>query len=124
MTYDLPVSKKTASGVVGVAAILFYLWLLTWSAPVQAAPVFTPPSHPSSHASLVQQAKIYKRGRSPIYPYVTTGPGPQGWSGYFGFVPYTKGNVENEALQRHFNPQNTWPLDPNAPRPQPYGLGN
>ncbi|MCK4275287.1 MAG: hypothetical protein KAX78_02160, partial [Phycisphaerae bacterium] len=70
------------------------------------------------------KAKIYKRGRSPVYPYATRGPGPRGWSSYFGFVPYTKGNVENEAIQRNFYPMNSWPHDPNAPIPQPYGLGN
>lgn len=119
MTYDLPVSKKIASGVVGVAAILFYVWLLTWTAPVHAAPGFV--ATPQGHASQVEQAKIYKRGRTPIYPFVTTGEGPQGWGGYFGFVPYTKGDIENQALQRHFNPQNTWPLDPNAEPPRPWG---
>ena len=58
-----------------------------------------------------------QRGRTPIYPYVATGPGPRGWTGYFGFVPYTKGEVENQAIQRNFYPQNTWPHDPNAPAP-------
>jgi hypothetical protein len=121
MTYDLPVSKRTMSGVVGVAAILFYLWLLTWAGPAKAMTgVIAAPSSPDGH---VTQAKIYKRDRTPIYPYFTTGPGPRGWSGYFGFVPYTKGNVENEAIQRNFYPMDSWPHDPNAPVPQPYGLG-
>lgn len=120
MTHDLPISKKTASGIVGVAAILFYLWLLTWSAPIQAAApgfVATPPSH----AAQVMQTKIYKRGRTPIYPYLTTGPGPRGWDGYFGFVPYTKGNIENQAIQRQFYPQNSWPHSDTALPPQPWG---
>lgn len=121
MTYDLPVSKRTMSGVVGVAAILFYLWLLTWAGPAKAMTgVIAAPSSPDSH---VTQAKIYQRDRTPIYPYFTTGPGRRGWSGYFGFVPYTKGNVENEAIQRNFYPMDSWPHDPNAPVPQPYGLG-
>ena len=119
MTYDMPVSKKTACGVVGVVAILFYFWLLTWSAPLYAAPGFV--AKALSHASLVEQAKIYKRGRTPIYPYKTTEPGPRGWTGYFGFVPYTKGDIGTQALQRHFNPQDTWPLDPNAEPPRPWG---
>jgi len=125
MTYSMPVSKKTASGIVGVAAILFYLWLLTWAGPVNAAPGFflAGPPNPGSHSQVVQ-AKIYKRGRTPIYPYVSSGPGPRGWTGYFGFVPYTKGHVENEAIQRSLYPQNSWPHDPSAPPPQPYGLGN
>jgi hypothetical protein len=122
MTYDLHVSKKTISGVVGVAAILFYLWLLTWAGPAKAMPGFA--ALVPSPQSPVQQAKIFKRDRTPIYPYWSTGPGPRGWSGYFGFVPYTKGKIENEAIQRQFYPQNTWPHDPNAPYPQPYGLGD
>lgn len=123
MTYDdLPISKKTASGVVGVAAILFYLWLLTWAAPVKAAPSFVDGLANSESQAI--PAKIYRRGRTPVYPYVTTGPGRRGWTGYFGFVPYTKGQVENEAIQRNFYPQNQWPHDPNAPLPQPWGLGN
>jgi hypothetical protein len=122
MTYDdLPISKKTASGVVGVAAILFYLWLLTWAAPVKAMGLV---AAPADAAPTVTEARIYKRGRTPVYPYVAKGPGPRGWSSYFGFVPYTKGQVENEAIQRNFYPMDSWPHDPNAPIPQPYGLGN
>lgn len=125
MTYDLPVSKTTASGIVGVAAILFYLWLLTWAGPVMAvtAGITATPSAATA-APDVTQAKVYRRGRTPVYPYAARGPGPRGWSSYFGFVPYTKGEVENQALQRNFYPQHTWPHDPNAPIPQPYGLGN
>jgi hypothetical protein len=122
MTYDLPISKKTVCGIVGVAAILFYLWLLTWAGPAHALPSLA--ATVPSPQSQVEQAKIYQRGRTPIYPYVSSGPGPRGWTGYFGFVPYTKGNIENEALQRNFYPMNTWPHDPNAPPPQPWGVGN
>lgn len=122
MTYDPPASKRTMSGIVGVAAILFYLWLLTWAGPVKAMTA-TLAEPVSPHVDLVQ-AKIYQRGRTPIYPYAAGGPGPRGWSSYFGFVPYTKGEVENEAIQRNFYPMNSWPHDPNAPLPQPYGLGN
>ena len=108
MTYDdLPISKKTASGAVGVAAILFYLWLLTWAGPVQAMGLVTAPADASP---TLTKAKIYKRGRSPVYPYATRGPGPRGWSSYFGFVPYTKGEIENQAIQRSQYPQNIeWP---------------
>lgn len=119
MTYDLPISKKTASGVVGVVAILFYFWLLTLTAPVYAAPGFV--AKAPSDASLIKQAKIFERGRTPIYPYKETEAGPRGWTGYFGFVPYTKGNIEQQALERRFRPQDTWPLDPNAERPRPWG---
>lgn len=119
MTYDLPVSKKTASGVVGVVAILFYFWLLTWTAPIHAAPGFVA-GHPSA-TSQVEPARIYRRGRTPVYPYAYNPPGPRGWSSYYGFVPYSKGNIENQALQRQFYPQNTWPHSDTAPRPQPWG---
>jgi hypothetical protein len=82
-----------------------------------AAPV---PPAPEAQA-LVQQAQIYQRGRTPIYPYSYKPGYKGGWDFYFGFVPYTKGNVENEAIQRQFYPQNTWPHDPNAQPPMPYG---
>ena len=122
MTYDSPATKRTLSGIVGVAAILFYLWLLTWAAPAKAmSGVIAGPDGPES---LTQQTQIFKRGRTPLYPYFTTGPGPRGWSGYFGFVPYSKGEIENQAIQRQFYPQNSWPHDPNAPVPHPWGLGN
>jgi hypothetical protein len=121
MTYDLPITKKTVSGVVGVAAILFYLWLLTWASPVKAAPGFV--DGVANSQSQAVPAKIYRRGRTPIYPYVITGPGRRGWTGYFGFVPYTKGNIENEAIERSIRPMDTWPHDPNAPPPRPWGLG-
>lgn len=120
MTYDLPVSKRTMSGVVGVAAIVFYLWLLIWAGPAKAMTgVIAAPPSPDGQ---VQQAKIYQRDRTPVYPYVAKGPGPRGWSSYFGFVPYTKGEIENQAIQRNFYPMDSWPHDPNAPVPQPYGL--
>jgi hypothetical protein len=108
-------------GAVGVAAILFYLWLLTWAGPVEAMTgvIATPPSPDTQ----VTQAKIYQRGRTPVYPYVAKGPGARGWSGYFGFVPYTKGEIENQAIQRNFYPMDSWPHDLNAPIPEPYGLG-
>lgn len=122
MTYTMPVSKKTASGIVGVAAILFYLWLLTWAGPVNAAPGFV--AGPPSPGSQAEPAKIYRRGRTPIYPYAYNPPGPRGWSTYFGFVPYSKGEIENQAIERSFYPQYTWPHSDTAPPPQPYGLGN
>lgn len=122
MTLDMHISKRTVSGIVGVAAILFYLWLLTWAGPAKAMSGTV--AGPESSGNQVERAKIYRRGRTPIYPYFTTGPGPRGWSGYFGFVPYSKGDIENQAIQRQFNPQDQWPHDPYAPPPQPWGLGN
>jgi hypothetical protein len=105
MTHDLPVSKKTLCGFMGVVAILFYIWLLTWSAPVHAAPGIVAP--PQGQASQVQQAKIFQRGRTPQYPYAT-GVGPRGRQYYFGFVPYEKGNIEIQALQRMY-PEANYP---------------
>jgi hypothetical protein len=58
---------------------------------------------------MVEPAQIFKRGRPPIYPYVYTPPRrPGGWSTYFGFVPYEKGDYEIQALQRLY-PQTNWP---------------
>jgi len=120
MTYELPVSKRTASGVVGVAAILFYFWLLTWTAPASAMTRVLPQS--AVIDSGLHQAKVYKRGRAPVYPYSAKGPGPNGWTSYFGFVPYTPGNIENEAIQRNQYPMRYWPHNANAPVPQPYSV--
>jgi hypothetical protein len=73
----------------------------------QAAPYF---ALTGSQASLVEPARIYRRGRPPIYPYYYNPGRPGGYSFYFGFVPYAPGNIENQALQRGFYPQNTeWP---------------
>ena len=118
MTFELPISKKTVSGVVGVVAILFYLWLLTWSAPAKAmGGVIAGPEAPGMD---VHHAKrIFKRDRTPVYPYYAQGPGRKGWSSYIGFVPYSWGNVENEAIQRSQYPMRYWPHNPNAPLPRP-----
>ena len=94
MTFDLPISKKTLSGVVGVIAILFYLWLLTWSAPAKAmSRVIVGPDAAGMDVHHVK--RIFKRDRTPVYPYSAKGPGRKGWSSYIGFVPYSWGNVEN-----------------------------
>ncbi|MEM7397978.1 MAG: hypothetical protein AAF354_03455 [Pseudomonadota bacterium] len=119
MTVEMPISKKTVTGVVGVTAILFYLWLLTWSAPANAmVGVVASPDAPGMDVHQVK--RIFKRGRTPIYPYAAKGPGPKGWSSYIGFVPYSWGKVENEAIQRSLYPQRSWPHDRNAPIPRPY----
>ena len=58
----------------------------------------------------VTQARIYRRGRTPIYPYYYNPGRPGGYSFYFGFVPYAQGNIENQAIQRSQYPQNIeWP---------------
>ena len=64
--------------------------------------------------------RIFKRDRTPVYPYSAKGPGRKGWSSYIGFVPYSWGNVENEAIQRGQYPMRYWPHNPNAPLPRPY----
>jgi hypothetical protein len=56
----------------------------------------------------VQQAKIFKRGRPPIYPYYYSPGRPGGYSFYFGFVPYRKGDYEIQALQRAY-PEANYP---------------
>ena len=64
----------------------------------QAAPLLPGLNAPQGP---VQQAKIFKRGRPPIYPYYyAPARRPGGWSFYFGPVPYAKGDYETQALQR------------------------
>ena len=64
----------------------------------------------SSRLTIAEPARIYRRGRTPIYPYYYNPGRPGGYSFYFGFVPYAPGNIENQALQRQFYPQDTeWP---------------
>jgi hypothetical protein len=61
-------------------------------------------------ASQITQVRIYRRGRTPIYPYYYNPGRPGGYSFYFGFVPYAPGNIENQAIQRSMYPQNIeWP---------------
>lgn len=66
------------------------------------------------------QVKIYRRGRPPIYPYYYNPGRPGGYSFYFGFVPYAKGDYGTQALNRSLYPQNIeWPpsMAPYGPRP-------
>jgi len=51
---------------------------------------------------------IFRRGRPPIYSYYYSPGRPGGYSFYFGFVPYAKGDYETQALQRQF-PQMNYP---------------
>ncbi|MGZ5917586.1 MAG: hypothetical protein ACXWJ4_09735 [Methyloceanibacter sp.] len=68
-------------------AIVLGLAVLGWPAPASAEPIF-------------------KRGRPPIYPYYYSPGRPGGYSFYFGFVPYQKGDYETQALQRQFPEMN------------------
>lgn len=65
------------------------------------------------HASPVTEARIFKRGRTPQYPYyIRRGP-PGGWDAYIGFVPYEWGNIENQALRRMQSPSIWLKPEPN-----------
>jgi hypothetical protein len=84
-----------------LAAAAFALFL----EPAHAAPLLPGMSH---KALPVQPAQIFKRGRPPIYPYYYSPGRPGGYSFYFGFVPYRKGDYEIQALQRAY-PQANYP---------------
>jgi hypothetical protein len=80
-----------------------------------AAPLIAQPL--GAEASLITEARIYRRGRPPIYPYYYNPGRPGGYSFYFGFVPYAKGDYGTQALQRSLYPQDIeWP-------PGMYGYG-
>jgi hypothetical protein len=104
MPQILPRAKRSAFALAGSAALV--LGLATASETARAMPLVTA----GTHSSIIEPARIYRRGRTPIYPYYYNPGRPGGYSFYFGFVPYAPGNVENQALQRGFYPQNTeWP---------------
>ena len=106
MPQILPRATRMALALFGSTALV--LGLAAVSATARAMPLVT--AGPQAHASIVAPARIYRRGRTPIYPYYYTPGRPGGYSFYFGFVPYAPGNIENQALQRGFYPQNTeWP---------------
>ncbi len=99
-------SKKTASVLAGTAVIALGLGLVGL-APVNAAPMVA--SAPKAQASVVELVRYYgRRHYPPVLPYYYN-PGPRGgWSSYFGFVPYARGNYEIQALQRQF-PEANYP---------------
>jgi hypothetical protein len=102
-----PFAKTMALVLAGSAASVLGLSLPSGSETAHAMPLL---AAGASHASMVEPARIYRRGRPPIYPYYYNPGRPGGYSFYFGFVPYAPGNIENQALQRGFYPQNTeWP---------------
>ncbi|HSD91765.1 MAG TPA: hypothetical protein VLB11_01905 [Methyloceanibacter sp.] len=71
-------------------------------------------------ASQLTEVKIYRRGRTPIYPYYYNPGRPGGYSFYFGFVPYAKGDYGTQALNRSLYPQDIeWPpsMAPYGPKP-------
>jgi hypothetical protein len=104
MPQTLPCAKRLAFTLAGSAALV--LGLAAVSETARAMPLVTA----GTHTSIVEPARIYRRGRTPIYPYYYNPGRPGGYSFYFGFVPYAPGDIENQALQRQFYPQNTeWP---------------
>jgi hypothetical protein len=106
MPQTMPRAKRMAFVLAGSAALVLGLGLACGSETAPAMPLVTA----GTHASIVEPARIYRRGRTPIYPYYYNPGQPGGYSFYFGFVPYAPGNIENQALQRGFYPQNTeWP---------------
>jgi len=116
MPQRLSRAMRLAATLAGTAAMVVGLGLAAGRAPAQAAPGFV--SGVTSPDSQVIDARIYRRGRTPIYPYYYNPGRPGGYSFYFGFVPYSKGQVENQAIQRSLYPQNTeWPPDVPGPRP-------
>jgi hypothetical protein len=89
--------------IIGLAALALALG----AAPAEAAPLAG--AKPAAPAPVLEQAQIFKRGRTPRYPFVYNPPRrPGGWSTYFGFVPYEKGDFETQALQRLY-PQLNYP---------------
>ena len=115
MPHRLPRSKRLALVLAGTA-VVFGFCLSAWLETARAAPAFA--SGLASQTSQVTQIRIYRRGRPPIYPYYYNPGRPGGYSYYFGFVPYAKGNIENQAIQRGQYPQDIeWP--PSAPGPRP-----
>jgi hypothetical protein len=102
----MPRAKRLALTLAGSAALV--LGLAAVSETARAMPLVT--AGPQAHTSIVEPTRIYRRGRTPIYPYYYNPGRPGGYSFYFGFVPYAPGDIENQALQRGFYPQNTeWP---------------
>ena len=116
MPQRLSRATRLAASLAGTAAMVFGLALVARSETAGAAPGFI--AGVAAPASQVTLARIYRRGRTPIYPYYYNPGRPGGYSFYFGFVPYSKGNVENQAIQRSLYPQNTeWPPDVPGPHP-------
>jgi hypothetical protein len=102
-------SKKTASILAGAAVLALTLGLAAWLTPAQAAPIMA--SALNAHASAVESVGYYRYRRRhypPVLPYYYNPGRPGGWSSYFGFVPYARGNYEIQALQRQF-PEANYP---------------
>jgi hypothetical protein len=100
-------SRKTASLLAGAAIMALGLGLAAWPAPARAAPMAASPL--DVHASPVEPVRYYRRRYyPPVLPYYYNPGRPGGWSTYFGFVPYARGNYEIQALQRQY-PEANYP---------------
>ncbi len=108
MAHLLSCPKKLASVLVGTALLAFGFWQFTWLEPASATPVVTAELGSHSHASSVESIRYYRRHYPPVYPYYYNPGRPGGWSSYFGFVPYARGNYEIQALQREY-PEANYP---------------
>lgn len=114
MRHRFPPLAKMALVLAGTAMGLG-LFLYTGTEEALAAPPFA--SGLGGTASDITQVRVYRRGRPPIYPYYYNPGRPGGYSFYFGFVPYAKGDYGTQALQRSLYPQDIqWP-------PGMYGYG-
>ena len=120
MSQIMPRVKQMALALAGSAALVLGLGLAAGSENASAMPLVT--AGPQLEATIAEPARIYRRGRTPIYPYYYNPGRPGGYSFYFGFVPYAPGDIENQALKRQFYPQDIeWPPGLHGgPRP---GLG-
>jgi hypothetical protein len=120
MSQIMPRVKQMALALAGSAALVLGLGLAAGSENASAMPLVT--AGPQLEATIAEPARIYRRGRTPIYPYYYNPGRPGGYSFYFGFVPYAPGDIENQALKRQFYPQDIeWPPGLyGGPRP---GLG-
>jgi hypothetical protein len=102
--------NKAASLFAGVAAIA-----LLSIAPAGAAPLMVPEA--ASPDRMAEPVGYYGRRSGPVLPYYYAPGRPGGWSFYFGFVPYARGDYEVQALQRRY-PQTNWPPSMRAWTPQ------
>lgn len=108
MARPLSHRKNMACVLVGATVTALSLWLFNWPGPAVAAPVVA--TGLGNHAPLVQSVRDYRGSRRgpPVYPYYYAPGRPGGWSFYFGFVPYARGDYEIQALQRRY-PETNWP---------------
>jgi hypothetical protein len=101
-------ATRLASKLAGTVATVLAFSLSAGSGPAQAVPWAA--EGLAAPSSQVVQARIYRRGRPPIYPYYYNPGRPGGYSFYFGFVPYAKGDYGTQALNRSLYPQDIqWP---------------